>query len=296
MKTSRFRWLLATILLGGMTASYGNIRFDPPDVIAVGDAPVRLSARGGSGIRFTSSNSRIARISGSRIRAVNPGSVRVTATAANGRRATRSIAIGSRPQLQGSRLANAPNLLIGPEQAPIRDPISGAPILTPSFQTSCTFRSLGIVGNVTQLGSVVPGSGIIRSVSVRCGPNPSPMQVVIMSGSAGLYGTALRTSRPFTPLANAITTVRVDLPVTRSFQPGTNISDAVGLNILGPGTAPLFDQANGGSISANGSGLLQHWYPIMRPGEPENGRAYLVGGIELLMAWEYIQLGNGVQR
>jgi hypothetical protein len=296
MKTSLLLCLLVTILLGGVTTSFAKIRFVPPDFIVVGDAPLRLKAKGGRGIRFTSSNNRIARINGSRITALNFGSVRVTATAADGRRTTRNIAVGSRPQMQGSQLANAPNLFIGPDQAPIYNAITGAPTLAPTGQTSCTFRHLGIVGNVTQLGSVVPGSGIIRSVSVRCGPNPSLMQVVIMSGSAGLYGTALRTSAPFTPQANAVTTVRVDLPVTRSFQPGTNITDAVGLNILGPGTAPLFDQANGGSLSASGSALLQHWYPIMRPGEPENGRAYLVGGIELLMAWEFIQLGDGVLR
>ncbi len=295
MKAPLFPFLLALAFVLSPSDLDARIRFTPPSLIAVGDRPLRLQARGGPGIRFTSNKPRIARINGNRIRAVRPGNARITATSSNGQRASRRITVGSRARVFGSSLANAPNLLVGPEWAPIYDPIFGNPVFTPSGQASCTFRHAGIIGNLNPT-SVVPATGIIRNVRVRCGANPSPMQVVIMSGSPGLYGTAIRTSAAFRPRANAITTVPVNLRVTRSLHGTSQITDAVALNILGPGTAPLFDQGNGWDRFLPGSALLQHWYPILRPGVPENERAYAVGGIELLMQWEFIQIGSGITR
>lgn len=288
--------LLLVIASPASLKAQGRIRFDPlPAVVAQGDPPFRLRARGSGRIVFTSSNTRIARVSGSRIRILRPGRTRITARSANGtsRSVSRQLVVGSRARFFGSSLG-VPNLLIGPESAPILDPVSGAPTLVASGQTSCTLRHVGYLGSL-QAGSVVPGSGIIRNIRVRCGPNPAVMQAVIMSGSPGLYGTALRTSRAFRPRANAVTTVRVDLRVTRSLSGATNVIDAVGLNVFGPGTMPLRDQGTAGTF-ANGSALLQHWYPIVRRGEPENGRAYNIDGVELLMSWEYIQIGSGVLR
>jgi hypothetical protein len=294
----RLLLLLIFALAGTPTflKAQGRIRFDPlPIVVAQGDPPLRLRARGPGRIVFTSSNSRIARVNGSRVRILRPGRTRITARSANGTSpsVSRQLIVGSRGRFFGPNLGAVPNLLIGPETAPILDPISGSPVLQPSGQTSCTLRHGGYIGSL-QPGSVVPGSGIIRNIRVRCGPNPAPMQAMVMSGSPGLYGTAQRTSRTFRPRANAVTTVRVDLRVIRSL--GTShITDAVGLNIVGPGTMPLRDQGTAGTF-ATGSALLQHWYPTMRIGLPENTRGYTIDGVELLMSWEFIQVGSGLLR
>jgi hypothetical protein len=275
-------------------AKAGKIRFDPLPIAAVGDKPIKLKVKSGGPVRFTSSNQRVAKVSGNQLRILRPGRTNITAIPVNGtsRSVRRSLVVGSRPQMLGSTLQATPNLLIGADTAPIFDPITGQPILVPSNQQSCTLRNVGYIGTL-QAGSMVPASGVIRNIRVRCGPNPAPMQVLIMSGSPGLYGTALRASPIFRPRANAITTVRVDLPVTRSFQPGTNIIDAVALNVVGAGTMPLSDQGTAGTYSP-GSSLLQHWYPTMRPGLPENERAYTIDGIELLFSWEFIQVGDAI--
>lgn len=288
------QFVLVTAILATFAESEARIRLEVPTLIAVGDRPERITARGAPGIRLESSNPRVARVTGNRVRGISSGTVRIVARSANGESASRRLTVGSRARFFGSSLAAVPNLLIGPEQAPILDPISGTPVLAASGQTSCTLRNVGYIGSF-QAGSVVPGSGVIRRIRVRCGANPAAMQVVIMSGSPGLYGTALRTSRVFRPRADAITEVEVNLRVTRSLTGATNVIDAVGLNVFGPGTMPLSSQGTAGMF-ASGSALLQHWYPTMRLGEPENGRAYSIDGIELLLSWEYIQVGSGVLR
>lgn len=287
-------WILAAILVASPLETNARLRLEVPSLIAVGDRPVRLFARGAPGIRVRSTNPRVARVTGNRIRALSPGNVRIVATASNGESASRRITVGSRARFFGSSLARTPNLSIGPEQAPILDPISGSPVLAPSGQTSCTLRNAGYIGSL-QAGSIVPGSGFIRRIRVRCGANPAAMQAVVMSGSPGLYGTALRASRVFRPRANAVTEIEVNLRVTRSLTGATNVTDAVGLNVFGPGTMPLAAQGTSGTFAV-GSALLQHWYPTMRPGVPENGRAYTIDGVELLLSWEYIQVGGGVLR
>jgi hypothetical protein len=287
-------WILAAILVASPLETHARLRLEVPSLIAVGDRPSRLSARGASGIRFESRNPRVARVTGNRIRAVSPGNARIVATALNGESASRRVTVGSRARFLGSSLAATPNLAIGPEQAPILDPVSGLPVLAPSGQTSCTLRNAGYIGSL-RAGSIVPGSGVIRRIRVRCGANPAAMQAVVMSGSPGLYGTALRTSRVFRPRANTVTEIEVNLRVTRSLTGATNVIDAVGLNVFGPGTMPLADQGTAGTFAA-GSALLQHWYPTMRAGVPENGRAYNIDGVELLLSWEYIQVGGGVLR
>ena len=298
-RTAQIGLCLSFVLLLGATDAFAKkrVRFkDLPVIAAKGDTPIRLRANASGGVVFTSSNPKVARIKGSKLRIVRPGVTRITAISRNGssRSASQRLTVGTSGGFLGSTLASAPNLLISPSAAPIFDPISGAPTLVASGQTSCTLRNAGYLGSF-QIASIVPGSGFIRDIRVRCGPNPAAMQIVIMSGSPGLYGTALRTSQVFVPRANTVTTVRVNLPVTRALSGSVQTTDAVGLNVFGSGTMPLVDQGTGGTF-ATGSALLQHWYPIMRIGEPENGRAYTVDGIELLLAWEYIQVGEGVTR
>jgi len=200
--------------------------------------------------------------------------------------ATSAGTVFSQTQTHGSNLRNTPNLAIGVDQAPIRDPITGAPVLAPTFQTSCTMRSGGYIGRL-RLGSIVPSNGTITRVRIRSGSNPARVRVVIMQGSAGLYGTVRRRSPLFNLRPNRVTTLTVNLPVRRTFTPGQQVTDAVALSFEGPGTLPLFDYGTSGTFT-QGTGLLQHWYPQCIRGVPRNGDAYTVDGIELLMQWEFV--------
>ncbi len=202
---------------------------------------------------------------------------------------------GQRAQRFGSNLRSPVNLLIGADLAPRLDAITGLPTLVPSGQTSCTLRDVGTIGDFRRTGSLVPANGVVTRVRVRSGPNPARLQVVIMSGSPGLYGTVVRASRPFRPRPNRITTVRVNLPVTRSIsRNGVQVTDAVGLNVLGPGTMPISDQGTAGTFTP-GTALTQLWYPLMRRNDPRV-EGYTVDGLELLMQWEFVRARRQVDR
>jgi hypothetical protein len=102
-----------------------------------------------------------------------------------------------------------------------------------------------------------PGTGTVTQVRVAVGPRTGPMQVVVMRA---LYSNTATPGRPndaccfptarsqtFTPRANAITTVNVDLPVKEDATPPANdLStiadfDTIALAVLTPGVpVPLY--------------------------------------------------------
>ena len=102
-----------------------------------------------------------------------------------------------------------------------------------------------------------PGTGTVTQVQVAVGPATGPMQVVVMRA---LYQNTITPGRPndaccfpvarsqvFTPTANQITTVAVNLPVTEDATPPpediTTIADfdTLGLAVLQPGVpVPLY--------------------------------------------------------
>ena len=190
----------------------------------------------------------------------------------------------------GSTLQATPNWSFGCEAAPIFDPITGAPILVATGQTTCTLRNLGYINNVFQLGSFVPGNGRITRIRVRSGANPAPLQVTIFQGSPGLCCTARRLGRVFQPVANGITTVRMNIRVFRSLDTSggqlTQVTDAVGLTAVGPGSLPLVDQGTAGTFTS-GTGLTQLWYPATAIGDPRVEGASVVDGLELLLEWTF---------
>jgi hypothetical protein len=197
----------------------------------------------------------------------------------------------------GSTLRNTPNLPIGPDLAPRLDAITGVPTLLATGQTTCTMRFLGYIGNVRRLGSVVPGNGVITKVRIRSGSNPAPVRVVIMQGSAGLYGTLIRKSRVFRLRPNAVTTLTVNLPVRRTYtlcRAGLQqVTDAVGLSAVGLGTLPFHDSATAGTF-ATGSGLTQLWYPQLQRNQIRILDGYVDDGLELLMQWDFVAGSPGV--
>ena len=102
-----------------------------------------------------------------------------------------------------------------------------------------------------------PGTGTVTQVKVAVGPRTGPMQVVVMRA---LYSNTATPGRPndaccfptarsqtFTPRANAITTVNVDLPVKEdATPPADDLStiadfDTIALAVLRPGVpVPLY--------------------------------------------------------
>lgn len=197
----------------------------------------------------------------------------------------------------GSRLRNPVNLAIGPDVAPRLDSITGQPTLLPTGQTTCTMRFTGYFGNVTRLGSIVPSNGTITKVRIRSGNNPAPVRVVIIRGSAGLYGTLVRQSRVFRLRPNAVTTLTVNLPVRRTFTVGTSglqqVTDAVGLSAVGLGTLPFHDDGTAGTFAV-GSGFTQLWYGQMERNIPRNFDGYVADGLELLMQWDFVPAARAV--
>lgn len=192
----------------------------------------------------------------------------------------------------GSSLRNAPNLPIGCSQAPIRDSITGAPVLVRTGQRTCTYRSGGILnGPITAGTSYVPGNGRVVAFSVRSGRNPAPLRLTIMQGSPGLCCTGEKFSQVVRPRPNRISTFRTNLRVTRSVSRDPikgiqNVQDVVAITAVGPGTLPLRSTPGAGGFSS-GLPIVQHWHPRITIGQPRNEDAYTMTGVELLLRWEW---------
>jgi hypothetical protein len=200
----------------------------------------------------------------------------------------------------GSDMRGAPNATYGCESALVLGALGGFE-LAPTGQRSCTYRHTGYFGSLRPT-AVVPGTGTIRRIQVKSGPNPARLRLTILSGSSrvdtftgadlpGTYTccTARYIGPAFRPQPNAITTRRVDVKVfnVRSKQIQTRIhsSDVVALSAVGPGTLPLaITPALGGY--ANGTPLLTGYFPLTKVGEPRV-EGYTLSGIDLLFRWDF---------
>lgn len=193
----------------------------------------------------------------------------------------------------GSSLTRAPNIALTCGTAIIRDQsnFAGGAVLAPTGQRTCTYRSVGILLGSLTTGSVVPGSGVITSFSVRSGSNPAPVRLTVMQGSPGLCCTAEKFSPVFRPRPNRITRFRVNMSVrvTGSVSPGIGrqvVDDYIGLTAVGPGTLPLRVQRGAGQFNA-GLWQSQSWWPRVTLNQPRNEDAYGMTGVELLLRWEW---------
>lgn len=204
----------------------------------------------------------------------------------------------------GSDMRGAPNATYGCESALVLGALGGFE-LAPTGQRSCTYRHTGYFGSLRPT-AVVPGSGTIRRIQVKSGPNPARLRLTILTGSSrvdtftgadlpGTYTccTARYVGPAFQPKPNATTTRRVDAKVfnvrSKAIQTRIHSSDVVALSAVGPGTLPLaITPALGGY--ANGTPLLTGYFPLTKVGEPRV-EGYTLSGIDLLFRWDFRPAG-----
>ena len=191
----------------------------------------------------------------------------------------------------GSTMHGAANVGFGCSLAPILDPITGAPILAPTGQRTCTFRHLGYIDNFTRVTSLVPANGRIVRIRVRAGNNPARLRLTILGASSSIANgfsccTARKFGRVFRPRANRTTTIRTNMRVRRSNPNGASqFNDVVALSAVGPGTLPMRDQGTAGSF-ASGSAVTALWYPLTGIGDPRV-EAITPDALDLLFQWDF---------
>ena len=200
----------------------------------------------------------------------------------------------------GSTMAAPVNTTYGCESALIMGPIGGVQ-LAPSNQTSCTYKHGGYMGS-NRLGSVVPGNGRITRIRVKSGPNPAPLRLTILTGSARIDTTTgavipqtytCCTARYLGPVLrprpNAITVQRVNVRVfdTREtrLDNRTHATDQVAISAVGPGTLPLAVRNDVGS-PVQGTPIAIGFWPATAIGEPRVD-GYTMTGIDVLLGWDF---------
>lgn len=200
----------------------------------------------------------------------------------------------------GSTMTGSPNAGYGCESALILGPLGGVE-LAPTNQTSCTYRHGGYLNSLRPT-SIVPGTGWVRRVQVKSGPNPAMLRVTVLTGSSrvdtfagrdlpGTYTccTARYVGPAFRPKPNAITTRRVSIHVfdvrSKAIQNRIHSSDGLALSAVGPGTLPLSRGEAVGSI-VDGTPLATGFFPMTRPGEPRVD-GYTMAGLDLLFRWDF---------
>jgi hypothetical protein len=193
--------------------------------------------------------------------------------------------------------ANAP---YGCESALIYGPVGGVQ-LAPTNQSSCTYRNAGYLGS-NRLGSVVPGNGRIARIRVKSGPNPAPLRLTILTGSARIDTTTgadipqtytcctMRHLGPvFRPRPNAITTRRVNVRVfdTRSerLDNRTHATDVVAISAVGPGTLPLAVRDDAGTQTPGIPISIGYWSATTTSDPRVDG--YTMTGIDVLLGWDF---------
>jgi hypothetical protein len=200
----------------------------------------------------------------------------------------------------GSTMQGTANATYGCESALILGALGGVE-LAPTSQRSCTYRHGGYLGSL-QPTAIVPGSGTIKRIQVKSGPNPAPLRLTVLTGSSrvntftgedlpGTYTccTARYVGPVFRPQPNATTTQRVNVRVqdlrNKEIQIRIHSSDSLALSAVGPGTLPLHLTEAVGSLDP-GTPLAIGFWPQTKVGEPRVD-GYTMGGIDLLFRWDF---------
>ncbi|MGD9696316.1 MAG: hypothetical protein AB7V42_11730 [Thermoleophilia bacterium] len=212
----------------------------------------------------------------------------------------------------GSSLQQAPNLGHGCEGRPTIAGDLDTLVPVASGAPSCTWYQLGVFGNAAdpRYGNV-PGTGRITSVTVRSGPNPAPLRVVVIrqfsqpsSPGATLTGTTccvFRTQSPvFQPAANAVSTIPLDLPVEKFGDANPNtpvlVDDIVGISAASnTGTLPIFvngADARSSRLTVPGVVTAAGFWPAMgdQAGDTGGGRSAAAPagvGFEILASYAW---------
>jgi hypothetical protein len=215
--------------------------------------------------------------------------------------ATAAIPATASAKWYGSTLQGPANATYGCEAAMVADGL-GSIVLTPTNQTSCTYRHGGYLFNLGRPTFLVPASGRIKRIRVKSGPNPAKLRLTILSGSSrvdtfsgqdlpGTYTccTARYIGKAFRPRPNAITTKRVNAKVSNVRSKDINIrihsSDGVALTAVGPGTVSLSIGPDLGSFNSGTPTAIGYW-PFTGRGEPRVD-GYSMTGIDVLFQWDF---------
>jgi hypothetical protein len=200
----------------------------------------------------------------------------------------------------GSTMKGGANAGYGCESAAILGALGGVE-LAPTGQRSCTYRHSGYLNSLRPT-ALVPGSGRIKRIQVKSGRNPAKLRLTILTGSSrvntftgedlpGTYTccTARYVGPAFRPRANAVTTVRTNVPVfdtrNKSIQNRIHSTDVVAISAVGPGTLPLHLTNSLGGYET-GTPLLTGFWPLTKVGDPRVD-GYTLSGIDLLFRWDF---------
>jgi hypothetical protein len=175
--------------------------------------------------------------------------------------------------------------------------LGGGVGFVPTQAQTCTWTTLGVPANAAQTLFVPAGNGTVTQVRVKVGAITGPMQVVVLQGLREEFtnntGCCQQVGQGpvFTPAANAITPVQVQLPVRNDITPDQNhifAFDILGLSILAPGVPiPAFDTGN----YTNTGPFDDIDFPASQPNasiQPDDAFGYA-----LLMNADWVPVGGG---
>ena len=146
----------------------------------------------------------------------------------------------------------------------------------PNPNTTCSFNSQDLTTGENAFPPV--GTGVVTAVRVKVGPVTGPMQIVVEQalrkdnpGDPGhpTYACcqAINASQVFTPTANAITQVPVNLPVRQDIAPdpstGIYTDQHLSLSVLAP-NVPI-------PASLDSNGFYGGWFPAWSVGDERAG-------------------------
>jgi hypothetical protein len=150
---------------------------------------------------------------------------------------------------------------------------------------SCSWTTSGALFNPRE-SMVVPGTGTITRVQVKVGPQTGPMRISILqslrkqnSGEAACC-IGQRQSRVFTPKRNAITAVKVHLPVVSTFNRTSRIYSFDNLFLTMQNASTPIPANSSDPNTGNCSG---GWFPAVRPHQENFTGPYGVCGYTILI-------------
>ena len=150
---------------------------------------------------------------------------------------------------------------------------------------SCSWTTSGAQFNPAE-SMVVPGTGTITRVRIRVGPQTGPMRISILQSlrkensgeSACCIGR--RQTRVFTPKPNAITSLKVHLPVSSTFNRTSRIYafDGIFLTMVNASTPIPANASDPNTGNCSGG-----WFPAVRPGQENFTGPYGFCGYTILI-------------
>jgi hypothetical protein len=150
---------------------------------------------------------------------------------------------------------------------------------------SCSWTTSGAPLNPAE-SMVVPGTGTITKVRIKVGPQTGPMRIAILrslrnqnSGEAACC-IGRRQTKVFTPKANAVTTKKVKLPVSSTFNKKSHIYsyDNLFLTMENASTPIPANASDPNTDNCSGG-----WFPAVRPGQENYTGPYGVCGYTILI-------------